>query len=46
MRVVKGVAVSSAGCANAEAVLVEVLDDSRVRQGLVEDMPGNHSQAR
>ena len=35
MRVVKGVAVSPVRCANAEAVLVEVLDDRRVGQGVV-----------
>src|SRR5215218_6591760 len=35
MRVVEGVALGPAGCANAEAVLVEVLDDSRVGQGVV-----------
>src|SRR5215212_10053794 len=35
MRVVEGVAIGPAGCANAEAVLVEGLDDSRVGQGVV-----------
>jgi hypothetical protein len=35
MRVVEGVAIGPAGCTNVEAVLVEVLDDSRVGQGMV-----------
>ena len=35
MRVVKGVAIGPAGCANAEAMLVEMLHHGRVRQRMV-----------